>query len=109
MIFVCYGSLDEWNTNLHLNNGAVSLEDALQNEESWNQGNIQKDIERVCEEAMALFPNVHVAGLDVMLDKKTGKPRIIEINGQGDLLYQDIYGENIIYRNQIAKMGSVFA
>ena len=96
-------------TNLHLNNGAVSLEDALQNEESWNQGNIQKDIERVCEEAMALFPNVHVAGLDVMLDKKTGKPRIIEINGQGDLLYQDIYGENIIYRNQIVKMSSAFA
>ena len=48
--------------------------------------------------------NVQVAGIDVMLDKKTGKPRIIEINGQGDLLYQDIYGENIIYRNQILNM-----
>ena len=53
---------------------------------------------------MTLFPKVNVAGLDVMLDKKTGKPRIIEINGQGDLLYQDIYGENRIYREQIMKM-----
>lgn len=91
-------------TNLHLNNGAVSLEEVLKSEESWNQGDIQKDMATVCEEAMALFPNVHVAGLDVMLDKKTGKPRIIEINGQGDLLYQDIYGENSIYCNQIANM-----
>ena len=94
-------------TNLYLNNGAVPLEEVLKSEEAWNQGDVQKDIAKVCEEAMALFPNVYVAGLDVMLDKKTGKPRIIEINGQGDLLYQDIYGENIIYRNQIAKMSSV--
>ena len=91
-------------TNLHLNNGAVSLEEVLKSEEVWNQGDIRKDMERVCEEAMALYPNVQVAGLDVMLDKKTGKPRIIEINGQGDLLYQDIYGENIIYCNQILNM-----
>ena len=91
-------------TNLHLNNGAVSLEDVLHSKETWNQGDIQKEIEKLCEEAMTLFPRVNVAGLDVMLDKKTGKPRIIEINGQGDLLYQDIYGENRIYREQIMKM-----
>ena len=91
-------------TNLHLNNGAVSLEDVLHSKEIWNQGDIQKEIEKLCEEAMALFPKVNVAGLDVMLDKKTGKPRIIEINGQGDLLYQDIYGENRIYWEQITKM-----
>ena len=91
-------------TNLHLNNGAVSLENVLHNKECWNQGNIQNEIEKLCKEAMALFPRVNVAGLDVMLDKKTGKPRIIEINGQGDLLYQDIYNENRIYREQIAKM-----
>ena len=91
-------------TNLHLNNGAVSLEDVLHSKETWNQGDIQKEIEKLCEEAMTLFPRVNVAGLDVMLDKKAGKPRIIEINGQGDLLYQDIYGENRIYREQIRKM-----
>ena len=91
-------------TNLHLNNGAVSLEDVLHSKEIWNQGDIQKEIEKLCEEAMTLFPRVNVAGLDVMLDKKTGKPRIIEINGQGDLLYQDIYNENRIYRKQIMKM-----
>lgn len=45
-----------------------------------------------------------MAGLDIMLDKKTGKPRIIEINGQGDLLYADIYGENRIYGAQIRRM-----
>lgn len=101
-------------TNLHLNNGAVSLEEVLQNEklqrlgsfQKQNPGSLQKEIEGICAKAMALFPKVQVAGLDVMLDKKTGKPRIIEINGQGDLLYQDIYGENRIYRNQVDRMAA---
>lgn len=90
-------------TNLHLNNGAVSLEELFRTQEPWNHDNVLKEIEELCQNAMAVFPQVQIAGLDVMLDRKTGKPRIIEMNGQGDLLYQDIYGENLIYRNQIAK------
>lgn len=93
-------------TNLHLNNGAISLEELFHTQESWNHDNVLKEIEKLCQNAMAVFPQVQMAGLDVMLDRKTGKPRIIEMNGQGDLLYQDIYGENLIYTNQIAYMRS---
>ena len=91
-------------TNLHLNNGAIALEKVLQSDEDWNKGTIQNDLARVCEEAMALFPTMHMAGIDIMLDKKTGRPRIIEMNGQGDLLYQDIYGKNKIYSRQVVQM-----
>ena len=91
-------------TNLHLNNGAVILDDILESRESWNNANLLNEIEQLCKNAMVLYPNINSAGLDVMLDKKTGKPRIIEINGQGDLLYQDIYKGNLIYLNQISNM-----
>ena len=36
-----------------------------------------------------------------MLDRGSRKPRIIEINGQGDLIYQDIFSENKIYTEQV--------
>lgn len=91
-------------TNLHLNNGAISLEELFQIQASWKHDDTLKEIEELCRNTMAVFTQVQMAGLDVMLDKKTGKPRIIEINGQGDLLYQDIYGENLIYTNQVAYM-----
>ena len=94
-------------TNLHLNNGAVLFDEILERKESWNTGNILNNIEQLCNSAMMLYPNTRVAGLDVMLDKKSGKPRIIEINGQGDLLYQDIYKDNLIYRNQIIHMNKI--
>lgn len=93
-------------TNLHLNNGAISLEELFKTQASWNRNDTLKEMEELCRNAMAVFPQVQMAGLDVMLDRKTGKPRIIEMNGQGDLLYQDIYGENQIYTSQIAYMQS---
>ncbi len=93
-------------TNLHLNNGAISLEELFKTQASWNHNDTLKEMEELCRNAMAVFPQVQMAGLDVMLDRKTGKPRIIEMNGQGDLLYQDIYGENQIYTSQIAYMQS---
>ena len=34
------------------------------------------------------------------MEKGSLRPRIIELNGQGDLIYQDIYSENRIYRHQ---------
>ena len=39
-----------------------------------------------------------------MLERGSLKPRIIEMNAQGDLLYQDIYGENVIYQRQVEIM-----
>ncbi len=81
-------------TNLHLNNQAADIK------ELGLSGGIMSGIEEICNKAVSLFDGLRVAGIDVMLDKGSRKPRIIEINGQGDLIYQDIFSENIIYRKQ---------
>ncbi len=91
-------------TNLHLNNHAAMLEEIFTSEFPWKREQVLVEIEDLCRQAMESFPELSMAGLDIMLDKKTGKPRIIEINGQGDLLYADIYGENRIYATQIHHM-----
>lgn len=85
-------------TNLHLNNQAESI-DALKLSEDCFM-----EIEQLCGKACGLFSGLQVAGVDVMLDKGSRKPRIIEINGQGDLIYQDIYDKNSIYTEQIIRM-----
>ena len=89
-------------TNLHLNNRASSIEEIFSSMEQKEGEKILAQIEILCQQTMELFPALTVAGLDIMLDKKTNCPRLIEINGQGDLLYQDIYGENRIYGQQVA-------
>ena len=42
--------------------------------------------------------------MDVLLEKGSLEPRIIEMNAQGDLLHRDVYNENRIYKRQIAIM-----
>lgn len=85
-------------TNLHLNNAPLALE--------WLGLSAQTmdAIEDVCRRAMEVFPYLTMAGIDVLLEKGTMKPYIIEINGQGDLIYQDIYQENRIYKRQVEMM-----
>lgn len=82
-------------TNLHLNNNAVDFK------ELNLPGNIAGDITEVCSKAAGVFKGLDVCGIDVMLDRGSRKPRIIEINGQGDLIYQDIFSENKIYTEQV--------
>lgn len=82
-------------TNLHLNNmagvfGDLQLSDA-----------VTSKIESLCDNAMKLFPRLSYAGIDVLLTKDNLEPMIIEVNGQGDLIYQDIYAENSIYKQQV--------
>lgn len=91
-------------TNLHLNNHAAMPEEIFTSDLPWKRERVLAAIEDLCKQAMESFPELCVAGLDIMLDKRTGKPRIIEINGQGDLLYADIYGENRIYGAQVRHM-----
>lgn len=81
-------------TNLHLNNQPLQIED-LQLPET-----IICAITSICRRAMACFEGLRCAGIDILLEKGSLNPRIIEMNGQGDLIYQDIYHENIIYRHQ---------
>ena len=87
-------------TNLHLNNRPLQIED-LRLPES-----VVCNMISVCQEAMACFEGVRCAGIDILLEKGSLNPRIIEMNGQGDLIYQDIYHENVIYRHQAEIMAN---
>jgi hypothetical protein len=100
-------------TNLHLNNQAVCV-DALGLDDR-----VLHDIASTCQKAYdtycgcleeeAAFPSfgMHMAGIDLLLEKGTMRPRIIEMNGQGDLIYRDIYGENRIYQEQIRWLSEI--
>lgn len=85
-------------TNLHLNNSPLDWRALALPERTL------ADIDCLCREAMKLFPGLRAAGIDVLLEQGTLRPRIIEINGQGDLIYQDIFNENNIYRRQIEEL-----
>ncbi len=81
-------------TNLHLNNQALPAKSL------GLASPILDEIETICAQACSVFPGLSMAGIDILLERGTLRPRIIEMNGQGDLIYQDIYGENLIYREQ---------
>ena len=69
---------------------------------------ILEEILDISKRAMRQYPRLLSAGIDILLEKGSLKPRIIEMNGQGDLIYQDIYRKNAIYLHQaelIKKMG----
>lgn len=85
-------------TNLHLNNSPLAFE------KLGLSGRTLEEIQELCRKGMACFPELQMAGIDVLLEKDTMRPCIIEINGQGDLMYQDIFHENRIYKRQIEVM-----
>lgn len=85
-------------TNLHLNNRPLPVGElglSLQ---------VREEIEALCRKAADCFPGLWSVGIDILLGRKHSEPRIIEMNAQGDLIYQDIYQENIIYRRQAERM-----
>ena len=82
-------------TNLHLNNMAGLFDDLQLN------SSVVSQIEKVCGNTMKLFPRLCYAGIDILLTKDSLQPMVIEVNGQGDLIYQDIYAENRIYKQQL--------
>lgn len=84
-------------TNLQLNNRPLPVEKLNL------PANVLISVEELCQEAVRLYPGIRSVGIDILLEKRSLKPRIIEMNGQGDLIYQDIYDKNLIYRHQ-AKM-----
>ena len=83
-------------TNLQLNNGAVPVG------ELGLAPEVLEAVAEVCVQALKALPGLRYAGLDVLLDEQTLTPRIIEVNGQGDLIYQDIFADNRIYARQAA-------
>lgn len=88
-------------TNLHLNNQALDVRELGLDE------TIMEQITSVCQKAYDAFSGgVSMAGIDLLLEKGTLRPRVIEMNGQGDLIYRDIYGENRIYKEQVSILGT---
>ena len=85
-------------TNLQLNNCALKVKELGLSEETM------ESIRQVCSQAMRLYPGLSMAGIDILLDKQGRNPKVIEMNGQGDLIYQDIFNENRIYKQQIKWM-----
>jgi glutathione synthase/RimK-type ligase-like ATP-grasp enzyme len=85
-------------TNLHLNNRALDF-----NELGLSQALIAK-IEALCGKALGCFPGLNSAGIDILISAGNQSPLIIEMNGQGDLIYHDIFTENRIYQEQIERM-----
>lgn len=85
-------------TNLHLNNCP------LETDRLGLSASVSEHIEQLCRKAMECFPGLRSAGIDILLEKGSGNPRIIEMNAQGDLIYQDIFHENKIYRHQVEIM-----
>lgn len=86
-------------TNLQLNNHPLKAEELGLSQKVWDS------VTCLCREASGCFPGLRSVGIDILLEKGSLRPRIIEMNGQGDLIYQDIYGENRIYRQQAQMMG----
>lgn len=82
-------------TNLQLNNGAVSVS------QLGLSAKVLKEIEVISQQTLAAIPGLRYAGIDLLLTEGQLKPYVIEVNGQGDLMYQDIYAENKIYTRQI--------
>ena len=62
------------------------------------------EIESLCFDATALFPGLEVCGMDILLRRHTLEPYVIEMNAQGDLIYQDIFNENRVYIEQVLHM-----
>lgn len=81
-------------TNLHLNNRPLPLEEILLSNRQI------EEIGDLCRRASELFDGLNCAGFDILIEKNTKKPYIIEINAQGDLMYQDIFYSNQIYTRQ---------
>lgn len=85
-------------TNLHLNNHPVEAA-AL-----GLPGRTLEEIAELCRRSVEIYPELRIAGIDILLEKGSMRPRIIEMNAQGDLIYQDIYHENSIYCHQVRMM-----
>lgn len=88
-------------TNLHLNNKAGDFDDLDLPQTLSHQ------IQELCVSATKQL-GLQVAGVDVLLEKDSRRPYIIEVNGQGDHIYRDLFGENRIYKKQIKAFAALY-
>lgn len=81
-------------TNLHLNNKAHLWSELSLPEE------VRQQIYSQCRETVQSL-DLYYAGVDVLIERGTATPYVIEVNGQGDHVYQDMFAHNSIYIQQI--------
>jgi len=81
-------------TNLHLNNNAKSFATLPLTED------VRQTIYRDSTQAVTQT-GLRYGGVDLLIGQGSGQPYIIEVNGQGDHIYDDLFRENNIYKNQI--------
>lgn len=81
-------------TNLHLNNCTIPLA------ELDLSPVLIEEIEALCSRTAKCFRGLNIAGIDVLVTP-SGRLKVIEVNGQGDLIYNDIFQGNNIYTRQI--------
>ncbi len=84
-------------TNLHLNHGAIAIEDLSL------EPDVIANIHSLALETMDCFTGLEIAGIDILVTP-SGRLKVIEVNAQGDQIYQDMYQENKIYKQQIQHM-----
>jgi hypothetical protein len=84
-------------TNLHLNNEARLYGDLRLSQ------SIKEEINELSLRATKLS-GLQYAGIDVLIERDTKLPYLIEVNGQGDHIYQDMYSENKIYKKQLMQL-----
>lgn len=81
-------------TNLHLNNKHINLEELHFTSEEINK------LKKICRETLECFEGLNTAGIDILVTRNRDF-RVIGVNSQGDLIYSDIYNDNVIYKNQM--------
>lgn len=84
-------------TNLHLNNGKFDYKKLNLSED------ILLELEKIGNSIYKIFPDLKVVGVDILITPKK-ELFVIELNGQGDQLYSDMYNENKIYKKQIKEL-----
>lgn len=84
-------------TNLHLNNNALEFEELDIDETTLDR------IKDLAIRSVSAFEGLNCGGVDVLLSKND-EIFIIEVNGQGDLIYKDIFDKNLIYKKQIERI-----
>ncbi len=104
IVFAIPRGADSPITNLHLNDRPLDWAQISLPQSLWQK------IDELSRQTMTCFPELVYAGLDVLIpagDRQRVTPLIIEINGQGDLIYKDIFADNRIYSEQVRYLSSL--
>ncbi len=72
-------------TNLHLRNRRKQIDS------SWMSDSLIKKVEHISEATCALFKGSFYAGVDILIPRGSGNPRVLEINAFGDFVNQAFF------------------